>query len=327
MNPWVSIWLKPRQTIRQIVDTDPTHLVLFLMISAGAASGLMQLTEARVTEQLNLPFAFVGVVVAVLGAVLGVMGLYVYGWLYRWVGSWFGGKAKNVEVRAAIAWVQVPTLYLFGVWMILRLISGGPMGVVIALVYGLLGFVVGIWGLVLACHTVGEVHRFSAWKGLGTLMIPNLLIAVPVGILALLAAIAIPNVLRGRTTANESAAIGNLRALVSSLEMHRMVRDGYPDSWQDSMYRTADPDFGPPSFDLDIQSTPQTIQGYVYQYTPVQCAAQACIGYGLTAVPQEAGRTGTRSFFVDESGRLHHCTGDAGADVTDPQIDHAAIAC
>ena len=43
-------------------------------------------------------------------------------------------------------------------------------------------------------------------------------IMIVVAIIALLAAIAIPNVLRGRTTANESAAIGNMRAIISSLD-------------------------------------------------------------------------------------------------------------
>src|SRR3989338_5743063 len=78
-------------------------------------------------------------------------------------------------------------------------------------------------------------------------------IMIVVAIIALLAAIAIPNVLRGRTTANESAAIGNLRALSSSLEMYRSVNNVYPldvagNTWLLVMYTNANPDFGPPSF-------------------------------------------------------------------------------
>ena len=66
-------------------------------------------------------------------------------------------------------------------------------------------------------------------------------IMIVVAIIALLAAIAIPNVLRGRTTANESAAIGNLRALISSLEMARSVNQVYPldvaaNTWLVAMY-------------------------------------------------------------------------------------------
>src|SRR3989338_5142185 len=98
-------------------------------------------------------------------------------------------------------------------------------------------------------------------------------IMIVVAIIALLAAIAIPNVLRGRTSANEAASIGNLRALVSSLEMFRSVNNNYPATanWVANMYTTPDPDFGPPSFNHVMNGTAcpsgpasSCTQGYLY---------------------------------------------------------------
>ena len=155
-------------------------------------------------------------------------------------------------------------------------------------------------------------------------------IMIVVAIIALLAAIAIPNVLRGRTTANESSAIGNLRALVSSLEMFRSVNNVYPASanWVADMYTTPTPDFGPPSFDhaMDGSACPPAAassctQGFRYNYTSAGAGT-----YTLNANPDVLGQTGTRSFFVDESGVIRHCLG-TGATVTDPSIDGAPIAC
>jgi len=159
-------------------------------------------------------------------------------------------------------------------------------------------------------------------------------IMIVVAIIALLAAIAIPNVLRGRTTANESAAIGNLRAIVSSLEMARSVNNAYPattgTAFRDTMYGTdclaataPVPDFGPPSFCrvLDGGAGAQ-VQGYAYTYA----AAAGGPTYTINANPVTLNNTGTRSFFVDESGLIRHCTG-TGATVTDPTIDAVPIAC
>jgi len=150
-------------------------------------------------------------------------------------------------------------------------------------------------------------------------------IMIVVAIIALLAAIAIPNVLRGRTSANESAAVGNIRALVSSLEMYRSVNNSYPDAFRGDMYTAATPDFGPPSFDLDIQTGAQTVQGYNYRFTPTGTEPNVT-QYTLTATPQTALRTGTRSFFVDETGTIRHCVvvnqGDL-ATVADATIDGA----
>ena len=155
-------------------------------------------------------------------------------------------------------------------------------------------------------------------------------IMIVVAIIALLAAIAIPNVLRGRTSANEAAAIGNLRALVSSLEMFRSVNNAYPAAWQNDMYTVPDPDFGPPNF--NVAMTGQLIQGFNYTYTklPAGCtnaAGNECTGYELTANPNQLGRTGTRAFFVNEAGTLRHCTGAGPATDTDSTIDVAPVAC
>ena len=160
-------------------------------------------------------------------------------------------------------------------------------------------------------------------------------IMIVVAIIALLAAIAIPNVLRGRATANESAAIGNLRALTSSLEMRRSVNNAYPlaADWLVNMYganclpgTTPDPDFGPPSFCVNL-SAGAVVQGFNYLY-----GAGASPGntYTLSVWPDAAGTTGTRAFLADQTGLIRHCEADDAADraaVTDPTIDAAPIPC
>lgn len=127
-------------------------------------------------------------------------------------------------------------------------------------------------------------------------------IMIVVAIIALLAAIAIPNVLRGRASANEAAAIGNMHALVSSLEMYRSTANDYPSAWQNDMYTVPSPDFGPPSFNLAITNgAAGLVQGYNYSYN--RPATQT---YTLVAAPA-ATNNGTRSVFADESGTVRHC--------------------
>ena len=154
-------------------------------------------------------------------------------------------------------------------------------------------------------------------------------IMIVVAIIALLAAIAIPNVLRGRTTANESAAIGNMRALSSSLEMARSVNQAYPatdgTAFRNAMYGTncvaataPAPDFGPPSFCrvLDGTAANARVQGYLYTYA----APAGGPSYTVNANPETINRDGTRSFFLDETGLVRHCVG-TGATVGDNTID------
>ena len=137
-------------------------------------------------------------------------------------------------------------------------------------------------------------------------------IMIVVAIIALLAAIAIPNVLRARTSANEAAAIGNMRALVSSLEMYRSVNNVYPvtaGNFLTLMYPGgATPNYGPPSFNHAMDGTAcppgaasSCTQGYRYTYLGVGGST-----YTLLVVPDSTS-TGTRGFRADGSPVILHC--------------------
>jgi len=148
-------------------------------------------------------------------------------------------------------------------------------------------------------------------------------IMIVVAIIALLAAIAIPNVLRGRTSANESAAIGNVHALITGLEMYRSVNNSYPGpndaAFTSAMYTVPTPDFGPPSFAAGM-----AVQGYTYTFTSTQAGGGACTTaagdcalYTLSGVATNLGNTGVRSFVGDETGQIRHCTATAQGQTAD----------
>ena len=150
-------------------------------------------------------------------------------------------------------------------------------------------------------------------------------IMIVVAIIALLAAIAIPNVLRGRTTANESAAIGNMRALLSSLEMYRSVNNVYPNLW--TQMTGANPAFNPAPFAGNLLTPGVTVQGFTYVYTP---GAVPVSTYTLTGTPQTLNQTGTRAFLISQNGSVLHClpaVQGAVPTAASVGIDQPAVAC
>lgn len=149
---------------------------------------------------------------------------------------------------------------------------------------------------------------------------------IVVAVIGLLAAIAIYNALRARITANEAVVMGNQRALVSSLEMYRGSNGAYPDEWQADLYEEAEPDYGPPAFNLEMAAS--ALQGYRYTYAamPSGCS-DACAGYTMTSDPDTLGITGSRAFYVDQTGVIRHCQGEGPADATDPPMHLAPSAC
>ena len=155
-------------------------------------------------------------------------------------------------------------------------------------------------------------------------------ILVVVSIVAVLSTIAIPSLLRSRMLANESAAVGNLGALMGSLEMYRNVEQVYPETgaWQASMFDNADPDYLSRKFEGDIIA--QEIQGFNYSYarTPTSNGQM----YEFYLRPVIPGSTADRAFYADHTALIRHCTcnfdpGCAGATATSNAISISPSAC
>lgn len=132
-------------------------------------------------------------------------------------------------------------------------------------------------------------------------------IMIVVAIIGLLAAIAIPGLLRSRHNANEAAAIASSRTISTSCESYRaaQISPQYPATM--GLLSTV----SPPYIDgvlsgSDIggaTSNSGTKQGYVFLYTRDDVNT-----FRVTATPVTAGTTGTRYFYVDETGVLRNST-------------------
>jgi len=174
-NPWATIWTRPRATIRRIVETDVHYQVMFLAILSGAIVWL----ERRWSQPATTgAYPLIVVAAVIVGAIAGIVELYFNGMLLKWSGSVLGGIGNYAEVRAAIAWSRVPIIVAMAIGIASILLSDeGPpsalgdeipgSGAAVVILQGLFA----IWGFIVMLKCLGEVHRFSAWRALGSMML------------------------------------------------------------------------------------------------------------------------------------------------------------
>ena len=123
---------------------------------------------------------------------------------------------------------------------------------------------------------------------------------IVVAIIAIIAAIAIPNLLRSRMQSNESSAIGNLRTIVGSQVAYHAANYEYAASFADLTGAT------PPFLDGNWDGV--TKSGYIF--TPGGDASN----FTANADPEAPGVTGNKGFFTDASGVIRfEATGAATA--------------
>ncbi len=116
-------------------------------------------------------------------------------------------------------------------------------------------------------------------------------IMIVVAIIALLAAIAIPNLLRAKLNANDSLAKSTVRALSTSSESYATAHNGnYPTNV--TSLTGANPAF------LNNAYCDSTISGYFYTCTFTTST------YTLSATPVTVGTTGTTTYTISTGGVL-----------------------
>jgi type IV pilus assembly protein PilA len=129
---------------------------------------------------------------------------------------------------------------------------------------------------------------------------------IVVTIILIIAAIAIPNLMRSKIQANETAAVGALKTLTESALLYSNSYGGFPHALSDLGPGSGGGAASSASSDLiDSVLAAGIKSGYRFSYAPVATdPAGDVLSYTITATPVVPGSSGQRSFFTDQSGTI-----------------------
>jgi len=139
-------------------------------------------------------------------------------------------------------------------------------------------------------------------------------IMIVVAIIALLAAVAIPNLLRARANANDAAAVVALKNLASAAISYRSVNATYP-----LELLSLAPGYATPAY-IDVvlgcaDSSGCPKSGYSFSFIGTDNS------FAATAKPLVYQTTGNRNFLVNETGAIYFTSSDTGATIDDSALE------
>jgi len=154
---------------------------------------------------------------------------------------------------------------------------------------------------------------------------------IVVAIILIIAAIAIPNLLRARISGNEAAAVGTLKTENTALVTYSSTYPacGFPDTLANLKPPAAGAAPSTTTADLldsVLAADAATKSGYTFAYTLMAGVGDCSVGsapggdYNISARPQAYNRTGLRSFITDASGVIRNRSTDSSATLTDTPI-------
>ena len=143
---------------------------------------------------------------------------------------------------------------------------------------------------------------------------------IVVAIILIIAAIAIPNLLRSRMAANEASAVGSIRTINTSAVTYSSTypNDGFPASLTALGGATPCTATSTNACLLDAVLAGGTKSGYVFAWTTD--GNTPSVGYSITGTPVSVGTTGQRMFFSDQSGVIRYAASGSGATVASPAL-------
>ncbi len=134
---------------------------------------------------------------------------------------------------------------------------------------------------------------------------------IVVAIILIIAAIAIPNLLRSKMAANEASAVASLRTYNTSIVAYSTVYNTDPLTNLSTLGPVATASTAPSSTAADLvdsllgSATPVK-SGYTFTYTPATTTAPVT-QYNIVALPVSSS-TGQRKFYTDQSGVIWQTT-------------------
>jgi len=141
---------------------------------------------------------------------------------------------------------------------------------------------------------------------------------IVVAIILIIAAIAIPNLLRSRMAANEASAVGSLRTVNTACVTYSSTYGiGFPTALNN--LGTSGPATSTSADLIDNVLAGGVKSGYQFSYAFTPAVSGVVPAYALHAAPLSPGQTGQRYFFTDQSGVIRFNI-SAAATVNDSPI-------
>jgi len=181
-NPWLTMWASPKSTIRSIVDYNPNFRLFILSTIYGFVSLISSSQSFAIGETIN--FYLVLLLCLILAPIWGYIIFSISSFFVYFTGKWIKGQAKYKEVRAAIAWSNIPMIGNIVLWVVLFIIfkqdilknfpgsfaiTNSQRGILFAILLSQL--ILSIWFLVLYVNSLAEVQRFSVGKAILNIII------------------------------------------------------------------------------------------------------------------------------------------------------------
>lgn len=174
VNPWISVWLHPRKTVRYVTEYKTEKFILLIAMISGVFLSLDMAVNDNFLASWNT--THIALFSLIVGPIIGILGFYFITAIYHLFSKMLGGEGTSEQTRMAFAVSEI-IIIIVGPLLILDLLIVGQnkhsqsTWLVISTI---INSIAGIWSTVAFIGAISEVHRFSIWKAIFVAFVPIL---------------------------------------------------------------------------------------------------------------------------------------------------------
>jgi len=189
MRPWLTVWLRPGDTIERVLAANPQHSIWLLAALAGMANFAAAFASYGWATR-TVGWQMMAAIVCG-GAIYSIVALYVQAWCLQWSGGMLGGKASAKQLRVLVAWGYfLPLIVGSAISLtILAWLNTGSDGtpaarsqIYVDLIHG----IVLVWSIVIVLRMIMRAQHFGMWRAIGNgiiaLLFASILLTIPLSI-------------------------------------------------------------------------------------------------------------------------------------------------
>lgn len=177
VNPWWKMWVKPKRTIRAVVDYNNRYGFIGLCFLYGLAQGSHFAQAFSLSAYLSL-WAVIALIV-LFAIPIGAIAFSLTSIVLYWTGKLIRGRALYHDIRAAVSWSNVTAIFSV-IFIGLMVLSFGEAFFYrqfaetvfqdwrsfLLITFLLVELILSVWKLVIFILALAEVQRFSSWMAI-----------------------------------------------------------------------------------------------------------------------------------------------------------------
>lgn len=193
MNPFLSVWLHPKQTARYIIEHKTIVYALVILVLGYIGSGFSAFMDTELYPDLSYIWIFL--IAIIFAPIFGTIIMFIMSGIVFLVGKLLKGTGSFSDVFKASSLSCIPTIFLGPLYLLWMFVSPKSFfypdeSSTFALIISICIVIIGIWSSIILIAAVAEAHQFSIIRSIITLIIPALLLFISiVGLLVVIALI------------------------------------------------------------------------------------------------------------------------------------------